>query len=180
MKFVTGGLNAATSAKRHGDKRRDPEALDENDALSHELTPKLHRWLLILFVGRRENTPVTAVQAVDVVANALRPAVQLSSSMSTCEQAICVRKVHLLMKDVALSWCKELKVANGKSSKNVSVELVQKNILSSVPQQSSVCLLCLACVLCTSRVRHALLGRPQRSPSSPTLNCAVSHANGKG
>lgn len=117
MKFVTGGLNAAASAKRHGDKRRDPEALDENDALSHELTPKLHRWLLILFVGRRENTPVTAVQAVDVVANALRPAVQLSSSMSTCEQAICVRKVHLLMKDVALSWCKELKVANGKGIK---------------------------------------------------------------
>lgn len=40
-----------------------------------------------------------------------------SSSMSTCEQAICVRKVHLLMKDVALSWCKELKVANGKGIK---------------------------------------------------------------
>lgn len=81
--------------------------------------PKLHRWLLILFVGRQENTPVTAVQAVDVVGDALRPAVQLSSSMSTCEQAICVWKVHLLMKDVALSWCKELKAANGKGIKKM-------------------------------------------------------------
>lgn len=65
MKFVTGGLDAAARATRHGDKRRDPVALDENDALSHELTPKLHRWQLILFVGRRENTPATAVQAMD-------------------------------------------------------------------------------------------------------------------
>lgn len=61
----------------HGDKRCVQEALDEKDALSHEFAPKLHWWLSILFVGRRENTKVTTVQALDVVGNGLKPAVQL-------------------------------------------------------------------------------------------------------
>lgn len=69
IKFVAGWLIAAASAKRRGDKRPDPEALDEKDALPRELTLKLHRWLLILFVGRRENTQVTAVQVVVVVSD---------------------------------------------------------------------------------------------------------------
>lgn len=67
MKRVAGRLNAAARAKRRGDKRPNPEVLDEKDALSHELMLKLHRWLLILFVGRRENTRVSAVQGVVVV-----------------------------------------------------------------------------------------------------------------
>lgn len=104
-----GRLNAGARAKRRSDKRSDPEVLDEKDAFSHELMLKLHQGLLILLVGRRENTQVTEVQLVVVAGDA-----QLFS-LSRHEQVICVWKVLLLITGEASSWDRELKEGHGKT-----------------------------------------------------------------